>query len=131
MTTAPTFSKEERIVSKQLIETLFEKSNSHSLAAYPLRAVFVKTEQRKECAPVQLLISVPKSRFKHAVDRNRVKRQIREAYRKNKSLLDSAAEEGKMLLIAIIWLTDKHLASTDVEKKTISILKQIAKSKHE
>ena len=129
MTTAPTFSKEERIVSNLLIETLFEKSNSQSLTAYPLRAVFLKTEHREGCAPVQLLISVPKKRFKHAVDRNRVKRQIREAYRKNKALLDNTIEEGKMLLIAIIWLTDKHFATSDVEKKMISLMKQIAKEK--
>ena len=129
MTTAPTFSKEERIVSNLLIETLFEKSNSQSLTAYPLRAVFLKTEHREGCAPVQLLISVPKKRFKHAVDRNRVKRQIREAYRKNKALLDNTVEEGKMLLIAIIWLTDKHFATSDVEKKMISLMKQIAKEK--
>lgn len=129
MTTAPTFSKEERIVSNLLIETLFEKSNSQSLTAYPLRAVFLKTEHREGCAPVQLLISVPKKRFKHAVDRNRVKRQIREAYRKNKALLDNTVEDGKMLLIAIIWLTDKHFATSDVEKKMISLMKQIAKEK--
>ena len=129
MTTAPTFSKEERIVSNMLIETLFEKSNSQSLTAYPLRAVFLKTEHREGCAPVQLLISVPKKRFKHAVDRNRVKRQIREAYRKNKALLDNTVEDGKMLLIAIIWLTDKHFATSDVEKKMISLMKQIAKEK--
>ena len=101
MTTAPTFSKEERIVSNLLIETLFEKGNSHSLTAYPLRAVFLKTEHHEGCAPVQLLISVPKKRFKHAVDRNRVKRQVREAYRKNKSLLEGKVNEDEMLLIAI------------------------------
>ena len=129
MTTAPTFSKEERIVSNLLIETLFEKSISQSLTAYPLRAVFLKTEHREGCAPVQLLISVPKKRFKHAVDRNRVKRQIREAYRKNKALLDNTVEDGEMLLIAIIWLTDKHFATSDVEKKMISLMKQIAKEK--
>ena len=129
MTTAPTFSKEERIVSNMLIETLFEKSNSQSLTAYPLRAVFLKTEHREGCAPVQLLISVPKKRFKHAVDRNRVKRQIREAYRKNKALLDNTVEDGQMLLIAIIWLTDKHFATSDVERKMISLMKQIAKGK--
>ena len=100
MTTAPTFKKEERIVSNLLIETLFEKGNSQSLAAYPLRAVYLKTEHREGCAPVQLLISVPKKKFKHAVDRNRVKRQIREAYRKNKALLEGTVAEGKMLLIA-------------------------------
>lgn len=127
MTTAHTFGKEERIVSNLLIETLFEKSNSQSLTAYPLKAVFLKTDQREGCAPVQLLISVPKKRFKHAVDRNRVKRQVREAYRRNKSLLEGTAKEGELLLIAIIWLSDKHFASKEVEKRVIGILKQIAK----
>ena len=127
MTTAPVFKKEERIVSNLLIETLFEKGNSKSLNAYPLRAVYVKTEHREECAPVQLLISVPKKKFKHAVDRNRVKRQIREAYRNNKSLLEGTVEEGQMLLIAIIWLSDKHFATKEIEKRVISLLKQMAK----
>ena len=127
MTTAPTFKKEERIVSNLLIETLFEKGNSQSLAAYPLRAVYLKTEHREGCAPVQLLISVPKKKFKHAVDRNRVKRQVREAYRKNKALLESTVDEGQMLLIAIIWLSDRHFATNDVEKRVISLLKQMAK----
>ena len=129
MTTAPTFSKEERIVSNLLIETLFEKGNSQSLTAFPLRAVFLKTEQHEGCAPVQLLISVPKKRFKHAVDRNRVKRQVREAYRKHKSLLCNTVAEGQMLLIAIIWLTDKHFSTADVEKKMVSLMKQMAKEK--
>ena len=127
MTTAPTFKKEERIVSNLLIETLFEKGNSQSLNAYPLRAVFLKTEHREGCAPVQLLISVPKKKFKHAVDRNRVKRQIREAYRKNKSLLEGTTAEGQMLLIAFIWLSDKHFVTKEVEKRVISLLKQVAK----
>ena len=127
MTTAPIFRKEERIVSNLLIETLFEKSNSQSLTAYPLRAVYLKTEHREGCAPVQLLISVPKKKFKHAVDRNRVKRQIREAYRKNKSLFEGAVEEGQMLLIAIIWLSDKHFATNEVEKRVISLLKHMAR----
>ena len=127
MTTAPVFRKEERIVSNLLIETLFEKGNSKSLNAYPLRAVYVKTEHREGCAPVQLLISVPKKKFKHAVDRNRVKRQIREAYRNNTSLLEGTVEEGQMLLIAIIWLSDKHFATKEVEKRVISLLKQMAK----
>ena len=127
MTTAPVFKKEERIVSNLLIETLFEKGNSLSLNAYPPRAVYVKTEHREGCAPVQLLISVPKKKFKHAVDRNRVKRQIREAYRNNKSLLEGTVEEGQMLLIAIIWLSDKHFATKEIEKRVISLLKQMAK----
>ena len=127
MTTAPIFKKEERIVSNLLIETLFEKGNSQSLSAYPLRAVYLRTEHREGCAPVQLLISVPKKKFKHAVDRNRVKRQIREAYRKNKALLEGTVDEGQMLLIAIIWLSDKHYATNEVEKRVINLLKKMAR----
>lgn len=127
MTTAPTFKKEERIVSNLLIETLFEKGNSRSLTAYPLRAVYLRTEHREGCAPVQLLISVPKKKFKHAVDRNRVKRQIREAYRKNKAILEGTVGEEQMLLIAFIWLSDRHFATNEVEKRVVSLLKQMAK----
>ena len=129
MTTAPTFKKEERIVSNLLIDTLFEKGNSLSLSAYPLRAVYLRTEHREGCAPIQLLISVPKKKFKHAVERNRVKRQIREAYRKNKALLEGSVDEGNMLLIAMIWLSDRHFATHEVEKKVINLLKQMAKQK--
>ena len=96
MMMAPTFRKKERIVSNLLIETLFEKGNSQSLAAYPLRAVFLKKERQQGHAPVQILISVPKKRFKHAVDRNRVKRQIREAYRLHKQLLGNCISDDEV-----------------------------------
>ena len=54
---------------------------------------------------------------------------MREAYRKNKSLLEGIVDEGQMLLIAIIWLTDKHFATKEIEKRVISLLKQMAKQK--
>ena len=122
-----TFSKQERIVSRRLIETLFGGGQSQLMAAYPLRAVYMMKERQEGEAPAQILISVPKKKFKHAVDRNRVKRQIREAYRKNKSLLEGRVGEGQMLLIAIVWLSDKHFASKEVEKRVISLLKQMTK----
>ena len=125
MTTAPTFRKQERIVSNRLIETLFGKGDSHSLLAYPLRAVFLQTVHQEGCAPVQILISVPKKRFKHAVDRNRVKRQIREAYRHHKQLLDGIAAEDKQLLIAFIWLSDKHCQTKEVERRITALLHRI------
>ena len=124
---APTFRKQERIVSHQLIETLFEKGDSQSLAAYPLRAVFLQTERQQGHAPIQILISVPKKRFKHAVDRNRVKRQVREAYRHHKHLLCDIISDDKELLIAFIWLSDSHCPSIEVEKRMVSLLQRIAK----
>ena len=60
MMAAPTFRKQERIVSGRLIETLFGKGSSQSLAVYPLRAVYMQTEHQEGHAPVQILISVPK-----------------------------------------------------------------------
>lgn len=80
----PTFTREERLKSRKAIGSLFGKGG-HSFVAYPLRVVW------KESSPylaamsrVQVLISVPKRNFKTAVARNRIKRQIREAYRLQK-----------------------------------------------
>ena len=53
---APTFRKEERIVSHKLMEMLFEKDNSRSLSAFPIRVVYLLTEHRAGCAPIQTLI---------------------------------------------------------------------------
>lgn len=126
MTAAPrTFRKQERIVSKQLMETLFDKGDSHSLAAFPLRAIYTLTDRREGCAPVQILISVPKKRFKHAVDRNRVKRQVREAYRQHRQTLSESIADGQQLLVAFIWLSDRHCPSQEVEKRVVGILQKI------
>ena len=124
---APTFRKQERIVSTRLIEMLFGKGDSQSLSAYPLRVVYLQTARQEKCAPIQILISVPKKRFKHAVDRNRVKRQIREAYRHHKQILDGTIAEEKQLIIAFIWLSDRHCLSSEIEKKVIGLLQRIAK----
>ena len=77
-----TLEKRERMNSKILIEKLFS-GGSKSLSAFPLRIVYMLVED-ENLPTASLLISVPKKRFKRAVKRNRVKRQIREAYRKNK-----------------------------------------------
>lgn len=125
--TAPTFSKKERVVSKKLIESLFEKGDSQSLAAFPMRAVYLQTERHDEDSPVQILISVPKKRFKHAVDRNRVKRQVRESYRLNKQIICDVIPENKQMLIAFIWLSDKHYPTEEVQKRVVSLLQKIAR----
>ena len=81
----PTLPKVERLNSRILIEKLFT-GGSKSLPAFPLRIVYMPVEG--ENLPIAtILISVPKKRFKRAVKRNRVKRQIREAYRKHKQIL--------------------------------------------
>ena len=120
-----TFRKRERIASLKMIETLFGGGCSQSVAAFPLRAVYMLTERQTGDAPVQLLISVPKKRFKHAVDRNRVKRQIREAFRQHKDLLYPVVPETQRLLLSFIWLSDEHRPSKEVEGRIVTLMRRI------
>ena len=123
---APTFSKKERIVSNKLMETLFEKGDSQVVTAFPLKAVYLPIDKPQGGTPAQVLISVPKKRFKHAVDRNRVKRQVREAFRHHKEMIYEHIAIDKQLLVAFIWLSDRHYVSSEVERRIIRLLQKIA-----
>lgn len=123
---APTLRKRERMVSRKLIDTLFGGEGSRSVAAFPLRVVFAQREGTDYDAKVQMLVSVPKKRFKHAVDRNRVKRQVREAFRQHKELLYDAVAPGKQLLMAFIWIADGHRPSAEVEKRVVTVMQRVA-----
>ena len=118
------FPKREHIVSTRLIEQLFS-SGSTSMAAYPLRAVFRMVERGQTKVPVQVLISVPKKRFKHAVDRNRVKRQVREAYRHRKQPLADAIPTDQSLLLGFVWVGDRLVPSSIVTSRIEKLLTRI------
>ena len=120
------FGKRERIVSQKLIDELFGGSNQ-SLVAFPLRIVYLYKERAKDEPPVQVLMSVPKKRFKHAVDRNRVKRQLREAYRRHKDIVDSVLGEEEGLAIAFIWLSDRHAPSAVIDQRVTTLLERMTK----
>ncbi|MBR1547675.1 MAG: ribonuclease P protein component [Prevotella sp.] len=118
------FPKRERITSRKLIDSLF--AGSSSMAAYPLRAVYSRQARPAGGAPVQILVSVPKKHFHHAVDRNRVKRQIREAFRQNKQLLCGALPDTEQLLLAFVWLSDRHSTTEQVERRVANLMQRIA-----
>ena len=76
-----------------------------------------------ELPVLSVLISVPKKRFKRAVKRNRVKRQIREAYRKNKALLTEPLKAAnRKAAVAFIWLDNELHDSAEVEEKVKKLL---------
>lgn len=124
-----TFRKEERLCSLKVIEALFAGGNT-SYSAFPLRVVVMELPEGAVVASgirSQVLISVSKRRFKHAVDRNRVKRQIREAYRQNKHILTQVLEEkGHRVAVAFLWLSNEIFPTDVVEKKMVSLLQRIA-----
>lgn len=134
--TALTFRKRERMVSQRLIDDLFAGSNSrspisdqtdasHSIAAFPLRVVYKLRARDRHEAPLQMLVSVPKKHFHHAVDRNRVKRQVREAWRLHKQQLVETIATDKQLLIAFIWQSDSMLSTQEVETRVANLVKRL------
>lgn len=123
-------NKEERLCSKKLIERLFAGGN-RSFPTFPLRAVYMPLSSEENTADASILISVPKKRFKHAVKRNQVKRQVREAYRRNKYiLLDAlkAQETPCKMVLAFIWLDNKIHSTEEVEYKVRKLLMHISEN---
>ena len=121
-----TFRKRERLVSRLLIDQLFGTPASRSLAQFPLRVVYLLRQRGEGDEPVQMLVSVPKKRFKHAVDRNRVKRQVREAYRLRKQRLYDALPADKALTLAFVWLSDKYLPTDEVAARVETLICRLA-----
>lgn len=129
MTSSPkTFGKNEKLVSKRTIDALFSGGNSRSMSAYPLRVVFMRKERNETEEPAQVMVSVSKRHFKRAVKRNRVKRQIREAYRLNKHLLHEALEQKKdtAVAMAFIWQSDELAETALITEKMQSLLSRMA-----
>lgn len=119
-----TFPLKEHLKSKSVIEQLYAKGAS--VTAYPLRAVFLEQEHDKQQPTATILISVAKKRFRHAVDRNLVKRRIREAYRTSKhTFVDALENNGKKIAVAILYIDTKHNSTTFIKRKMEKLLDNI------
>lgn len=131
----------ERINSKKQIDRLFRGGGSRAMSAAPLRVVYMSDERGEGArGPMaQMLVSVPKRYFKRAVKRNRIKRQVREAYRLNKHLLTDILDEwgNTTVSMCFIWSADSILATSEVEERMRNLLVRVgerlqkAKAGHE
>ena len=90
------FGKKEKLKSKILINRLF--SEGESVKKFPLRLVFMPLTLEKK-KNHKAAVSVPKRNFKNAVDRNHIKRHMREAFRKNKHIIATALDKPFALMI--------------------------------
>ena len=120
-----TFKKEERLCNKKLIESLFH--NGSSFLCYPFKASWLQVDDVMPY-PAQVLITVSKKRYKHAVDRNLVKRRIREAYRLNKQLhlYEQLDESGKRLVFSISYIGKDIVPYELMGKKMLKLLQQLS-----
>lgn len=118
-----TFTKEEKLKGKKIFVQLFEQGSI--LSQFPLRMVYLKISHKSNY-PIQVAFSVPKRKFKNAIDRNRLKRLMRESYRKNKHILYENIDERYILMF--IYTDEKHYKYVDIEKKMILLIKNFVRN---
>jgi len=135
----PLFQKHERLCLKKDIAELFEKGEKWS--CFPFRVILNKSSSQKDETEKEvkstILISVSKRNFKNATDRNRLKRQIREAYRLKKDtflkkVFDHSSENTNHYIhIGFIYTSKAKEPYTLIERKMEKALEEIAnKIKH-
>jgi len=117
-------TKNERLHSQKLIKELFDKGSSFFL--YPFKVMVMETDLG-ESETYQVLFSVSKKKVKKAVQRNLVKRRMKEAYRFNKQLLPDHPDRNK--IIALIYVSSEIATFQVIQNKLRKILATIAESK--
>ncbi|MFO7369937.1 MAG: ribonuclease P protein component [Bacteroidales bacterium] len=126
MTNQYTFGKNERLSGRNSVERLFGSGKSFNLNPFK---IFYTVEETGMPPEVRILVAVSKKKFRHAVNRNRLKRIIREAYRLNKShVLNNLDTHTSSLNIGFVYVdSEKDPSFALIQKSMITCLEKIAR----
>jgi len=117
-----TFRKQERLTSLKTIEKLFTEGNVFVI--HPYRVFWLRNEDQENC--LKIAISVPKKRFKKAVDRNLLKRRTREAFRTQKDELTETLQLNQLKLsVFLVYINDTIVEFSFLEKKMLQVLQKL------
>lgn len=119
------FCKEERLYLKKDFELLMSENNYFIVKPLKLYWKEIKKENKY---PVKFGVSVPKRNFAKATDRNKIKRQLREVYRKNKAVFYDTVDDNKMaLLVLAVYTSGNKVEYLKLEESLRSGLEKISK----
>jgi len=119
-----TYPKKEKLKSKTTIDLRFSEGNS--ISKFPLRLVYVENKE-PNTEQIKMGVSVSKKYFKKAVDRNYLKRVLRETYRLNKHILIDNLE--KPYAFMFFYQTKERLSYSEIEEKTVQLFHKFNESK--
>ncbi len=118
-----TFSKAERLCSKNKIDLLFKHGITKRTGC--IRMIYL-LDKKTTGASVQVIFSVPKKQLRKAVQRNLIRRRMREAYRLNKNILGGVfKQDTKQLLLAFLFIENSEESFQIIEKSIKELLSVI------
>lgn len=117
-----TFPKKEHLYGKSAVENIYEQGKS--FVVFPMRVVYCSVPKGE--VPIRCMVVSPKKKLRHAVDRNRAKRLMREAYRRNKiTLQDIVAQQDFQLHVSFVYMDTAVMTFSQIEKKMIAALNKL------
>ena len=113
------FTKQEKLKSRKLIELLFKKGNS--FLVFPVKVVYMKVEETID-SPIKIGVSASSKKFKKAVDRNRIKRVLKENYRLNKQPLHDFIANSNIQVAVFLMYIDKVLPADNLLQRKMPLI---------